>query len=185
MPTRPFFMPPAVEPTAGLNSSAFAGERMELRPHCLELGTFGFASPTYSVAKRCDVGNDEMLALQTREPERVRCTDGQPNEPSMRGELDRCGHAGLSVSSGGDRRLMMRCSIGHEPPPTSCQSCINLQHRRRECRHRKPPTLWAWQVGGTPPASPSSCAHRRGGDWRTHFPRSPRCHVFLELSEAV
>ncbi|MDQ3516794.1 MAG: hypothetical protein M3466_00130, partial [Gemmatimonadota bacterium] len=59
-----------------LNAARFrAGDRMGITVHIASmLGTFGFTSPTYFPSPNdVTLGNDEMLALQSREPDRVRC----------------------------------------------------------------------------------------------------------------
>ena len=69
------------------------------------LGTFGFRSPTYFPSPTdVTLGNDEMLALQEREPNRVRCyVTVNPNDTvHALEEIDRCvelGAIGLKLAA--------------------------------------------------------------------------------------
>src|SRR5829696_8969030 len=80
---------------AEVNAARFrAGERIGVTYHIASiLGSYGFSSPTYFPSPS-DVteGNDEMLALLEREPERVRMfVTVNPNHTDHAlGEIERC-----------------------------------------------------------------------------------------------
>ncbi|HEU4641730.1 MAG TPA: amidohydrolase family protein [Gemmatimonadaceae bacterium] len=75
-----------------------AGERIGITVHIASvLGTWGFTSPTYFPSPRdVTLGNDEMLALQEREPHRVRSYVAvNPNDTSHAlEEIARCAERG-------------------------------------------------------------------------------------------
>lgn len=86
-----------------------AGERIGISVHIASvLGTWGFTSPTYFPSPRdVTLGNDEMLALQEREPHRVRSYVAvNPNDTSHAlEEIARCVERGaVGVKLAASRR---------------------------------------------------------------------------------
>lgn len=86
-----------------------AGERIGITVHVASiLGTWGHASPTYFPSPRdVSLGNDEMLALQARESQRVRSyVTVNPNDTTHAlDEIERCAERGaVGVKLAASRR---------------------------------------------------------------------------------
>lgn len=86
-----------------------AGERIGITVHIASvLGSWGHTSPIYFPSPRdVSMGNDEMLAIQEREPERVRCyATVNPNETNHAlEEIERCAERGaIGVKLAASRR---------------------------------------------------------------------------------
>ena len=178
----------------GLNAARLrAGDRMGITVHIASmLGTFGFRSPTYFPSPSdVTLGNDEMLALQSREPERVRCyVTVNPNDTAHAlEEIDRCvarGAIGLKLAASRraddplldpivDAAAVHKLPIlhhiwqhrRHEWPGQEASDAVELG--RLAARHPRVPFILA-HIGG-------------GGDWAHTFPAvSDLPNVLLELS---
>jgi predicted TIM-barrel fold metal-dependent hydrolase len=86
-----------------------AGERMGITVHIASvLGSWGHTSPIYFPSPRdVSMGNDEMLAIQAREPGRVRCyATVNPNDTAHAlNEIARCAELGaIGVNLAASRR---------------------------------------------------------------------------------
>ncbi|HEY9428165.1 MAG TPA: amidohydrolase family protein [Gemmatimonadaceae bacterium] len=86
-----------------------AGERIGVTVHIASvLGSWGHTSPIYFPSPRdVTMGNDEMLALQAREPERVRCyATVNPNDTTHAlDEIARCAELGaIGIKLAASRR---------------------------------------------------------------------------------
>ncbi|HEX6815129.1 MAG TPA: amidohydrolase family protein [Gemmatimonadaceae bacterium] len=86
-----------------------AGERIGITVHVASiLGTWGHTSPVYFPSPRdVTLGNDEMLAIQVRDPERVRCyATVNPNDTAHAlEEIARCAERGaVGVKLAASRR---------------------------------------------------------------------------------
>lgn len=86
-----------------------AGERIGITVHIASvLGSWGHTSPIYFPSPRdVSMGNDEMLAIQAREPERVRCYAAvNPNDTAHAlEEIARCAERGaIGIKLAASRR---------------------------------------------------------------------------------
>ena len=86
-----------------------AGERIGITVHIASvLGSWGHTSPIYFPSPRdVTMGNDEMLAIQAREPERVRCyATVNPNDTAHAlDEIARCAELGaIGIKLAASRR---------------------------------------------------------------------------------
>ncbi len=177
-----------------LNAARFrAGERMGITVHIASmLGTFGFRSPTYFPSTSdVTLGNDEMLALQSREPERVRCyVTVNPNDTAHAlEEIDRCVARGaiglkLAASRRADDPLLdpvVEAAAAHQLPILH----HIWQHRRREWPAQEASdAVELGRLAARHPDVSFILAHiGGGGDWAHTFPAIDELfNVFLELS---
>ncbi|MBC7791361.1 MAG: amidohydrolase [Anaerolineae bacterium] len=177
-----------------LNAARFrAGERMGITVHIASmLGTFGFRSPTYFPSPGdVTLGNDEMLALQTREPERVRCyVTVNPNDTEHAlEEIDRCVARGaiglkLAASRRADDALLdpvIEAAAVHKLPVLH----HIWQHRRHEWPAQEASdAVELGRLAARHPGVSFILAHiGGGGDWAHTFPAVDELpNVFLELS---
>ncbi|MGI9076104.1 MAG: amidohydrolase family protein [Gemmatimonadaceae bacterium] len=177
-----------------LNAARFrAGDRMGITVHIASmLGTFGFSSPTYLPSPRdVTLGNDEMLALQSRMPERVRCyVTVNPNDiVHALEEIDRCVARGaiglkLAASRRADDPLLdpvAEAAALHKLPVLH----HIWQHRRREWPAQEASdAVELGRLAARHPGVSFILAHiGGGGDWAHTFPAVDDLpNVFLELS---
>lgn len=177
-----------------LNAARFrAGDRMGITVHIASmLGTFGFTSPTYFPSPNdVTLGNDEMLALQSREPDRVRCyVTVNPNDTvHALEEIDRCVARGaiglkLAASRRADDPLLdpvVEAAALHKLPILH----HIWQHRRRDWPAQEASdAVELGRLAERHPGVSFILAHiGGGGDWAHSFPAVDDLpNVFLELS---
>ncbi len=177
-----------------LNAARFrAGDRMGITVHIASmLGTFGFTSPTYFPSPNdVTLGNDEMLALQSREPDRVRCyVTVNPNDTvHAMEEIDRCVARGaiglkLAASRRADDPLLdpvVEAAALHKLPILH----HIWQHRRRDWPAQEASdAVELGRLAERHPGVSFILAHiGGGGDWAHSFPAVDDLpNVFLELS---
>lgn len=177
-----------------LNAARFrAGDRMGITVHIASmLGTFGFTSPTYFPSPSdVTLGNDEMLALQSREPDRVRCyVTVNPNDTiHALEEIDRCVARGaiglkLAASRRADDPLLdpvVEAAAMHKLPILH----HIWQHRRRDWPAQEASdAVELGRLAVRHPGVSFILAHiGGGGDWAHTFPAVDELpNVFLELS---
>jgi uncharacterized protein len=170
-----------------------AGGRMGITVHVASmLGTFGFTSPTYFPSPRdVTAGNDAMLALQRRDPDRVRSyVVVNPNDRAHAlDEIARCVEAGaigikLAASRRADDPLLD--PIAEEAARRGLPVLHHIwQHRRREWPGQEASDGVEYgRLAARHPAASFILAHiGGGGDWAHTFPAvADLPNVFLDLS---
>ena len=170
-----------------------AGERIGITVHIASiLGSFGFTSPTYFPSPR-DVtyGNDAMLALQRRQPERIRCYVAvNPNDAThSREEIERCVAAGavgvkLAASRRADDALLDPVAEAAQRHALPVLHHI-WQHRRRDWPGQEASdALELGRLAARHPRVAFILAHiGGGGDWAHTMPAVEDLpNVYLDLS---
>ncbi|MFN2398909.1 MAG: amidohydrolase family protein [Gemmatimonadaceae bacterium] len=170
-----------------------AGQRIGISVHIASiLGTWGYTSPTYFPSPRdVSFGNDQMLALQSRDPARVRCyVVVNPNDTiHALEEIARCNEAGaigikLAASRRADDPLLD--PIVEEAERRALPVLHHIwQHRRRDWPGQEASD--AVELGRLAVRHPSVhfiLAHiGGGGDWAHTLPAvEDLANVFLDLS---
>ena len=170
-----------------------AGERIGITVHIASvLGSWGHTSPIYFPSPRdVSMGNDEMLAIQEREPERVRCyATVNPNDTSHAlEEIERCAERGavgvkLAASRRADDPLL---------DPVAAAACARgfpvlhhiWQHRTREWPNQEiSDGVDLGLLAARHPHTNFILAHiGGGGDYRHTFPAvEDLANVYLDLS---
>lgn len=177
------------------HSRLWAGDRIGITVHIGSiLGSFGFTSPTYFPSP-ADVsrGNDEMLALQRREPQRVRCyVVVNPNDQQHAlDEIGRCVAAGavgvkLAASRRADDALLD--PIAEEAERRRLPILHHIwQHRRRDWPGQEASdAVELARLAARHPRVSFILAHiGGGGDWAHSFPAVedlPNIHLDLSGS---
>ncbi|MDQ6886686.1 MAG: amidohydrolase [Gemmatimonadota bacterium] len=170
-----------------------AGDRIGITVHIASiLGSFGFTSPTYFPSP-ADVtrGNDEMLALQRREPHRVRCyVVVNPNDQEHAlAEIARCVAAGavgvkLAASRRADDPLLD--AIAEEAERRHLPVLHHIwQHRRHDWPGQEASdAVELARLAARHPRVSFILAHiGGGGDWSHSYPAvEDHPNIHLDLS---
>lgn len=170
-----------------------AGERMGITVHIASvLGSWGHTSPIYFPSPRdVSMGNDEMLAIQAREPTRVRCyITVNPNETvHALEEIARCAERGavgikLAASRRADDPLLD--PIADDAAKRGFPVLHHIwQHRTREWPDQEiSDGVDLGRLASRHPRTSFILAHiGGGGDYRHTFPAvDDLANVYLDLS---
>lgn len=170
-----------------------AGEKIGITVHIASiLGSWGHTSPTYFPSPHdTTLGNDEMLALQAREPQRVRSyTVVNPNETAHAlEEIARCSAKGavgvkLAASRRADHTLLD--PIAEEAQRRGLPVLHHIwQHRRRDWPGQEASdAVELARLAARHPQVAFILAHiGGGGDWAHSFPAVEDVpNVYLDLS---
>lgn len=176
------------------NAARFrAGERMGITVHIASvLGSWGYTSPIYFPSPRdVSMGNNEMLAIQAREPDRVRCyATVNPNDTAHAlEEVARCAELGavgikLAASRRADDPLLDPVADAAERRGFPVLHHI-WQHRTREWPNQEiSDGVDLGRLASRHPHTAFILAHiGGGGDYRHTFPAVEDLpNVFLDIS---
>jgi predicted TIM-barrel fold metal-dependent hydrolase len=174
-----------------------AGDRIGITVHVASiLGSFGHTSPTYfSSPTDLRVANDAMLALQERDPDRVRSyVTVNPNEPAhAREEIERCvarpapcGAIGVKLAASRRADDPLVDAVAEEADRRGLPVLHHIwQHRRRDWPGQEASdALELGRLAARHPRVPFILAHiGGGGDWAHSLPAVEDLpNVYLDLS---
>ncbi len=177
-----------------VNDARFrAGERIGITVHIASvLGSWGHTSPIYFPSPRdVTMGNDQMLALQDEEPDRVRSyVTVNPNETSHAlGEIERCAARGaigikLAASRRADDPLLDPVAVEAERRGFPILHHV-WQHRTREWPNQEiSDGVDLGRLAARHPRTTFILAHiGGGGDYRHTFPAVEDLpNIYLDIS---
>jgi uncharacterized protein len=170
-----------------------AGERIGITVHVASiLGTWGHTSPVYFPSPRdVTLGNDEMLALQRREGDRVRSyVTVNPNDTQHAlAEIDRClAHGAIGIKLAASRRAddPLLDPIGEEAARRGVPILHHIwQHRWRDWPGQEASdAVELVRLATRHPTVAFILAHiGGGGDWQHTLPAIANVpNVFVDLS---
>ena len=170
-----------------------AGERIGITVHIASiLGTWGYLSPTYFPSPRdVTLGNDEMLAMQRREGDRVRSyVTVNPNDTDHAlSEIDRClAHGAIGIKLAASRRAddPLLDPIAAEAARRGVPVLHHIwQHRRRDWPGQEASdAVELTRLAARHPGVAFILAHiGGGGDWQHTLPALAEVpNVYVDLS---